>query len=200
MRPRLLLAGMALVILGGVAHGATVTFINSGPDRFIWAGVPGDFTRYLDITKAPGDQDLSNTLSSFQHAIDLTGASSVRGGFPASQVETASNRVLLFGHALGTQVPSGQPWENAGVVVAAGFGEAFAENEQVFIATRFDVGGGTHFGWIGVTRAGNALDAFAWGYETDVGVPIDAGAGIPSPGAGWLAGVAGLVALRRPRA
>ncbi len=37
--------------------------------------------------------------------------------------------------------------------------------------------GTANYGWIGVIRTGRELEAFAWGYETDVGVPVEAGAG-----------------------
>ncbi len=48
-----------------------------------------------------------------------------------------------------------------------------------------DGGPGFHYGWIGVIRNGGApgeegLQAFAWGYETEVGSPVAAGA--PEPG------------------
>jgi len=64
-----------------------------------------------------------------------------------------------------------------------------------------DGGAGFHYGWIGVIRNGGApgaegLQAFAWGYETDIGVPINAGA--PEPGTlALLAFGAGAAATRR---
>jgi hypothetical protein len=60
---------------------------------------------------------------------------------------------------------------------------------------------GYHYGWISVVRHGNDFlqldfDAFAWGYETEPGVPIIAG--IPAPGT--LAALAfGAVVTRRKR-
>ena len=41
---------------------------------------------------------------------------------------------------------------------------------------------GVHYGWVAVERDyGIWLDAFAWGYETEAGTPIQAGA-VPAPG------------------
>jgi hypothetical protein len=57
-------------------------------------------------------------------------------------------------------------------------------------------GAGWHYGWIGVIRTAGDLQAFAWGYETELGTPI--AAGIPEPGTlAMLALGAVLVAGRR---
>jgi hypothetical protein len=41
-------------------------------------------------------------------------------------------------------------------------------------------GAGWHYGWIGVIRDAGNLQAFAWGYESELNTPI--AAGIPEPG------------------
>jgi hypothetical protein len=58
-----------------------------------------------------------------------------------------------------------------------------------------DYNGRTHYGWIGVTRNGTDLDAFAWGYETTAFTPIPAG--IPEPGSLALLALGALAAVRR---
>ena len=66
------------------------------------------------------------------------------------------------------------------------------------MAVRFSDIDGDHYGWISVVRPGIfwSFNAFAWGYETDPGVPIRAG--IPAPGT--LAALAfGAVVTRRGR-
>jgi hypothetical protein len=64
------------------------------------------------------------------------------------------------------------------------------------MGVRFNDVDGYHYGWISVVRNGLDLDAFAWGYETEPGVPIIAG--IPAPGT--LAALAfGAVVTRRAR-
>ena len=55
--------------------------------------------------------------------------------------------------------------------------------QDVYLGARLKLPAQWHYGWIGVTRGGYyglELEAFAWGYETDPGVPI--AAGIPEPG------------------
>ena len=56
---------------------------------------------------------------------------------------------------------------------------------MTYLAARFTLSDGTHYGWIGVEffDDGIQLDVFAWGYETEAGVAIEAGAGtVPAPG------------------
>jgi hypothetical protein len=53
------------------------------------------------------------------------------------------------------------------------------EGVETYLGVSFDLGAGTQYGWIGVVRNAAMLDAFAWGYETDPGVPIAAGAWPP---------------------
>ena len=50
------------------------------------------------------------------------------------------------------------------------------EGQAAYLGVKFDVGIGTQYGWIGVVRTGMELEAFAWGFERNVGVPIAAGA------------------------
>jgi MYXO-CTERM domain-containing protein len=60
-----------------------------------------------------------------------------------------------------------------------------------------------HFGWVHMTvgaTGGTASTIIDWAYESQAGVGIAAGAGIPAPGALALLGLAGLVGSRRRRA
>jgi hypothetical protein len=65
--------------------------------------------------------------------------------------------------------------------VHTAIGSHFAEGEPLYIGVEFDPGDGWHYGWIGVTRSGLDLDVSGWAYETEAGVPIAAGAGVPNP-------------------
>lgn len=57
------------------------------------------------------------------------------------------------------------------------------ENADI-LGIRIHVGRGVQCGWIGVIRTGVEEDTFGWGYKTEVGVSIIAGAtGVPAPGA-----------------
>jgi len=58
-------------------------------------------------------------------------------------------------------------------------------------------GAGWHYGWIGVIRNGGNLQAFAWGYETELGTPI--AAGIPEPGTLAALAFGAILAARRQR-
>jgi hypothetical protein len=79
---------------------------------------------------------------------------------------------------------------------SGGKGSDFPSGEAKYMAVRFSDIDGYHYGWISVARNGWDFDAFAWGYETEPGVPIIAG--IPAPGT--LAALAfGAVVTRRGR-
>lgn len=50
------------------------------------------------------------------------------------------------------------------------------EGVETYLGVRFDLGKGTQYGWIKVIRNWVEIDALAWGFETDPGVPIRVGA------------------------
>ncbi len=72
------------------------------------------------------------------------------------------------------------------------------DGTPTYIGVRLTIDNALHYGWIGVTNNGGFFDVFAWGYETDPGVAIQAGA-VPSPGPmGLLAiGAAGLLKRKK---
>jgi hypothetical protein len=137
----------------------------------------------------------------------------IRAGWFASNagIQTAGNFWGAFAGAVesGDPIPApGLDWnqsgefgdESWGKVRNATSGESLIpEGIPAYLGARIqnlDGGAGFHYGWIGVIRDGGDLQAFAWGYETDVGVPI--AAGIPEPGTlAMLAFGAALVASRR---
>ena len=79
-------------------------------------------------------------------------------------------------------IPTGNPWGYSGYSAYDGYPSNIPEGVAKYIGIRFDQGAGYQYGWIGVVRTGHELEAFAWGYETDPGVPIEAGAESVEPG------------------
>jgi hypothetical protein len=53
------------------------------------------------------------------------------------------------------------------------------ESQDVYLGVCVNLSSAWHYGWIGVNRDYYLLETFAWGYETEPGVPI--AAGIPEP-------------------
>jgi hypothetical protein len=75
------------------------------------------------------------------------------------------------------------------------------EGVQTYVGVRFNDFDGTHYGWIAVERTswyGLDLEVHAWGYETEAGVPVQAGA-VPEPGTLALLAFGALAGTRRRR-
>lgn len=51
------------------------------------------------------------------------------------------------------------------------------EGVETYLGVRFTQTGGDRFGWVKIIRQGAYVEALAWGFETEPGVPIAAGAG-----------------------
>ncbi len=109
---------------------------------------------------------------------------------------------FAVGFAAGTSLPvPAFDWSAAFVncTYPGSEGSQLPEGIATYLSVRFTDPAGLHYGWIGVTRDGFDLDAFAWGYETEPGVAIAAGA-VPEPGSlALLAFGATAVAARRRR-
>lgn len=191
------LAAAAAIAAGTSAYAAPIRFDNpAGAGHFDWAEAPG-LRNALDMV-LPAESQPGGDLgpqSSILQVISNYGYSYVgRGG--AAGVET-DGAYYLLGHASGTLIPSGSPWLNYGYNVGYYGGTFIAEGTPTYLGVRFDLGSGYQYGWIGVERSGTALDAFAWGYETEPGVGIPAGA--PEPGTLALLAMGAVGVLRRRR-
>jgi len=192
-----LAAGVA--IAGGTqAYADPVCYLNPpGAEHFDWGGAVGEPNRSLDILAPAGVQPPGAPAPGvFQHT-DSQLPTTVSEGFGGA-VQTNVYWDLL-GVDAGELIPSGFSWAPQGYVYYPGYGSQLPEGQQTYLGVRFDLGSGNQYGWIGVVRTGIELDAFAWGYETDPGVPIGAGA-IPEPGTlAMLAVGAAAIAGRRRR-
>jgi hypothetical protein len=110
--------------------------------------------------------------------------------------------VFLVGVAGNTLIAPGGDWSDAGYTNFPGFGSQLPEFAPTYMPLVFDLGLGSQFGWVGVTfdPGTPTLDAFAWGYETEVGVPIAAGAPEPATLAALALGAAAVAGGGRPTA
>ncbi len=217
------LAAAAAIAAGTQAYAAPVRFNNpahGAAGHFHWFQSVNTNDSWLDVMLPAAQQgdyyayNEQSTLAQFASG-DVT-------KFRGSEVHVSAGlRVLtpsendgyspsLFNAAELIPVPGGGTY----------FGRPFSANDGIFnypvyyepipegVPTYLGVlwgatygGGGfsdSNYGWIGGVRTGDEFEAFAWGYETDIGVPVPAGA--PEPGSlALLALGAGATLGRRRR-
>lgn len=197
----------ALVFVGPPmpAYASVVPFTNppeGAPAHFDWAG------NFLDLAlPAEMQPGAADSASSIGHTA-APPALSTLGGNVALRVGGPAD-LFVVGEPVGTIIDGSGTWSNSPIVYFADLGGSeIPDGQSVFLAARFDPFGlpGTactpgvdcHYGWIEVTRSGVQLAAHSWGYESDPGVPIAAGAGVPEPASlALLAFGAAAVATRR---
>jgi len=190
------LAAGAAIAAGTQAYADPIRFDNlPGAGHFAWAdpgaGVPIELDVTLPAASQPGDDGLTCLGQSVTPTMSgLAGAVDVEAGGPYG--------LFAIGVGAGELIPSGAPWSDGNVYIYyPGLGSQLPEGQETYLAGRFDLGGGYQYAWIGVVRTGLELDAFAWGYETEAGVPIPAG--FPEPGtlAALALGAAAALTSRR---
>jgi hypothetical protein len=187
---RIWLAGVMLATLAVSmsSNASIVRFDNpAGPDHYAWGDEAEAPNWLLDITLSAADQGgLLAGPGVFFHT-NTGPESAVGAGWSGDALQVGGEfGVFAVGTSLGSVIPGPYAWDGVGYVAVDGFGSAIAEGEQAYLGVRFNTGDGDHYGWIGIVRTGHDLDAFAWGYETEVGVPIAAGAEVPGPGSLWM--------------
>lgn len=169
----------------------------AGPGHFNWAASLGQ-DRTLGIRLEPAFQPASDLRSdAFTTHLEESGGSEAHGARGGEFQVGGPFDAFLIGVTFGTEIPSGTLWQGLGYAYFPEFESPLAEEQETYLGVRFTIDAAIHYGWIGVTRTGADLDAFAWGYETEPGVAIPAG--IPEPGSlAMLAlGATGLLARRR---
>ena len=195
------LAAGAVIAAGTQAYAEPIRIDNpphGEPGHFHW---PMEGANWLDIaldaSQQPGDPFGPMTVR--QQVYGSYGFGAIDGQQSGVQLEITAYYLL---NALneGDTIPSGASWYNGGYTFSPYYGSSLPEGEAKYVALRFDLGSGNQYGWIGVVREGLESEAFAWGYETVPGEPIDAGA-IPEPGtlAMLALGATALLGRRRCR-
>jgi len=202
------LAAAAVIAAGTQAYAAPVRFDNPAdgePGHFHWPinGTKLDFSvSASEQTGAGSGPTLINQalFTSYGGIGKLVGSnfwsqSFLVGGPAYSLVD------FLIPLGAGEMIPTTDPYWDADATSTIRHFYApeslLPENEPVYLGHRFDGGAGLQYAWIGVVRDNHKLEAFAWGYETEVGVPI--GAGVPEPGSLALLAFGATAALRRRR-
>jgi len=186
------LAAAAVIAAGTSAYATPVRHDNPpGAGHFDWTVD----TTWLDITLPASSQPGVE----FDETSVWQGGTSVGGDHGTAfklQVGGVGD-FFLVGVDAGVLIPSGTPWDRVGLIYYSGYGSELPEGQATYLGVQFDPGMGLQYGWIGVERTGLSVDAFAWGYETEVGVSIPAGA--PEPGTLAMLALGALGVIRRRR-
>lgn len=181
------LAAGAAIAAGTQAYAEPIRFDNpAGAEHFVWTASPGQ--EYLNIlSDAASQPGLAGQDGTFWRR-SVPGYGEVVRGDPGG----ASGEVQMYftDYRFLASTDANEPipipavnFASSGFieVIYPGYeGTYLPEGTATYLGVRFDPGDGIHYGWIGVIKTGLELDAFAWGYETEPGVPI--AAGIPEPG------------------
>jgi hypothetical protein len=216
VRPSDLLAAAAAIAAGTQAYGEVVIFINpeaGEPGHFDWTfgpdeGPPGTPAQWLDITLPSTDQGGGVGPSSVGQLHSFIGGygGTRQRNYTSSGASVAASPHFTLGLDAAAVVDGSWSFSNYAVHIyhskPTAYGVPnytithFPSSVASYMGVRFNDVDGYHYGWISVARNFLDFDAFAWGYETEPGVPIIAG--IPAPGT--LAALAfGAAVTRRGR-
>ncbi len=198
---------MAVLVLAASTHvyANPVRFDNPpGGGHFVWYGGTPSYPVALDMTlDAPSQTGVATFGPTEFHQSNEPGTPNnfVSGALNSELQVGGPYGDMLLGVDFGDPIPSGLAWRTFGYIYYPGDPWFLPEGVETYLGVTFSmvVGGDMHYGWIGIVRTDIELDAFAWGYETDAGVPI--AAGVPEPGSLALLalGAAGVAGRRRRR-
>ncbi len=197
------LAGLAVMVFTAAAGASPVRFDNpAGAGHFVWFGGTEADPIGLNITLGAGNQTGSAAgLSTFNQGNTADGAHVLTPiGAPSRLHIHGDPAVFLVGFDFGESIPSAFGWDTHGWSNHTALPTWHLPwDEPTYVGVKIDLGSGDQYGWIGVefSSADLTLDTFAWGYETEVGVPIEAG--VPEPGTLALLAFGALAATRRQR-
>ncbi|MCI0629089.1 MAG: hypothetical protein L0Y44_00365 [Phycisphaerales bacterium] len=191
-------AAALLLALSRSAHSAIIHFTNPAqgePGHYDWhyEAVDG-WESWLDITAGPDQQSNQLNGNSIAQAYGAQGVYNWTNGGAFIQSTTISIFPVTLALDYGTPL-AGLEDHLAAWHVVEEIKTFFPEGEIRYMGVRTLSG---NYGWIEVERTGMNFTAYAWAYETEPGVSIDAGE-VPAPATlGLLAVVAFRSSRRRP--
>lgn len=175
------LAAAGAIAGGTQAYALPVRFDNPAhgePGHFHWPVETPSTGRFLDLALGPGEQAGELSPSNVLQFI-ATGYAQVGRSGPGATADMQVGgpyNYFLVGVNAGETIPSGASWAESGLTYYSGYGSELPNGQATYLGVRFDLGSGWQYSWIGVVRTDLELEAFAWGHETEAGVPIAAGA------------------------
>lgn len=204
--------GLATTIAAGtVAYGSPIRFDNDG--SFSWFG------ESLDITSPANDQyGAGSVFASYSYDLGYndTYGSFTRLLFSGSGIEVLSDGGYVIGLESGDLIGAGTVGTWTSVATLSYRYEVCGDpyggpceyrvlglpvaGPDTYLGVRLALDGATHYGWIGLRAlSSRTYSPFAWGYETDAGVGVAAGAPVPAPGVLGLIAFGAAGALSRPK-
>ena len=207
------LAAAAVIAAGTQAYAERIRFDNPAhgdAGHFHWPE-PSGLETYLDVTLPASSQPVVGYAGYVAHSTARQGPYYVNSGYGGMSFETNYwGYGYLVPHNVGDIIPSGSPFGYTYSYISNGpYKSLLPEGELTYLGAVLGVTGpvycfdgagcygDVHFGWVAGVRTGTEFEAFAWGYETEIGVAIPAGA--PEPGTLALLAFGALAATRRRR-
>jgi MYXO-CTERM domain-containing protein len=186
--------------MAGIVH-----FINPDPGQeghFNWnlqdPDGPITFEQWLDITRPSTDQFELRNGNSVGQFFDENGGDWRNYTSDGAEVARIPGFFTTRAFLSDESIDDDAMFNHVAFHVAStgeGIESDFPQGELRYIGVLTTSG---NYGWIAVIRDIRSLRALAWAYETEPGVPINAGQ-VPAVGGVALFGLAGLAARRRRR-
>ena len=218
LTPRACLLTAATLAAGTQAYGAAVRFEND--TNFDWyfttldVTLPASAQTYGSVFDVTGNSVYLDYFSDFYPAFSYQ-HSYTRGNGAEVWSSGFSNRYsapLNSGELIGSGLEGGAWSQFSTLEFAFQEGDPYyyyyyrgtngfrgllpPDGSDTYIGLRLTIEGAQHYGWVGVQNFGGFIEVFAWGYETEAGVPVPAG--VPSPGPASVLALGAVGALRRP--
>ncbi len=195
------LAAAGVIAAGTQAYADPIRFENPG-NQWDWELGPlfgGSMPQqFLDITLDAGSQgDTYLGYSNFKQVLYYGGSNYTTSIY--SYAGIFSTNAHAIGVDGGTIIGGGGTFTGLTNILSTYYGQEttyIPEGVQTYLGAQIQIDYQTHYGWIGVVRTEGRLDTFAWGYESEPGVSVPAGA--PEPGSLALLAL-GFCAAGNPR-